>query len=139
MVWGDIPDGVAALALVLEDPDAPAPHPLVHAIVWGLSADAGRLEEGALSAETAPGAVGRNSYFAQGWLPPDPPAGHGSHDYVFQLFALSALPELGDAPGRGEVQKALADNVLGVGLLVGTYSRGEPAEIISAEAGIAPA
>lgn len=36
-------------------------------------------------------------------------------------------------------KKALADNVLGVGLLVGTYSRGEPAEIISAEAGIAPA
>lgn len=126
LVWGAVPAETAALALVVEDPDAPAPHPLIHAIVWGLPVDAGHLEEGILSEECAPGAVGRNSYLMQGWLPPDPPTGHGTHDYVFQLFALKATVDLGDAPGRSEVQKALARNVLATGILVGTYSRGEP-------------
>jgi phosphatidylethanolamine-binding protein (PEBP) family uncharacterized protein len=75
------------------------------------------------------GDVGRNSSLQEGWLPPDPPTGHGAHDYVFQLFALSERPELGASPGRGAFVEAIAGRVLGAGVLIGTYSRGEPAEI----------
>ncbi len=127
LVWTDPPEGTRSLALIVEDPDAPAPNPLVHALVWDMPPQARRLAEGAIVGEAAPegGDVGRNSYFSQGWLPPDPPTGHGSHDYVFQLFALSEAPRLAPHPGRSALIEAIAGRVLGAGLLVGTYSRGE--------------
>lgn len=130
LVWGEVPEGTKSLALIVEDPDAPAPHPFVHAIVWGLPPVVNRLEEGAITAEPPAGMeVGRNSYMSRGWLPPDPPTGHGTHDYVFQLFALAETEPLDDAPGRGDVLSAMAGKVLAAGMLVGTYSRGEHAAV----------
>jgi hypothetical protein len=132
LVWGPAPPGTAALALIAEDPDAPAAQPLVHAIVWGLAPAAGRLEEGAI----ADGArIGRGSFGHRGWLPPDPPTGHGAHDYVFQLFALSEPVALADGAGRTAFVEAIAGRVLGTGLLTGTYSRGEEASASSGAAG----
>lgn len=135
LVWGEVPAGTAALALIVEDPDAPAPQPLVHALVWDLPADERTLREGAIAADGAGDAdgrdVGRNSYGIEGWLPPDPPTGHGAHDYVFQLFALSEAPALGDSPGRTEFARAIAGRVLAAGMLVGNYSRGEEAPVAS--------
>jgi hypothetical protein len=134
LVWGSLPDGTASLALLVEDADAPAPQPLVHAIVWGMAADAGRLAEGAIVADGAgdaeTGDVGRNSYLSEGWLPPDPPTGHGEHRYVFQLFALDAgVEDPGTSPGRSALIRAMAGHVLAAGLLIGTYSRGEDAAV----------
>ncbi len=135
LVWGPLPVGTTSLALIVEDPDAPALYPLVHALVWNLPIDQQRIAEGAINADGGGGAdgsdVGRNSFMAEGWLPPDPPSGHGSHDYVFQLFALSRAPDLDESPGRSEVIRAIKGRVLGAGLLVGTYSRDEPGEIES--------
>ncbi|WP_369334229.1 YbhB/YbcL family Raf kinase inhibitor-like protein, partial [Stenotrophomonas maltophilia] len=85
-------EGTARLVLIVEDPDAPTPQPVVHAIVWGLPLD-GDLKEGDIAPDDGSGPdgedVGRNSRFVEGWLPPDPPNGHGEHNYAFQLFALS--------------------------------------------------
>lgn len=129
LTWGTPPAGTASLALLVEDADAPAPSPLVHAVVWGLPADAGHLAEGEIVADGA-GDVGRNSFRREGWLPPDPPTGHGEHRYAFQLFALSSgAGDPGEAPGRTAVIEAMAGHVLAAGLLIGTYSRGEPADI----------
>ncbi|SFK33138.1 hypothetical protein SAMN03159338_3905 [Sphingomonas sp. NFR04] len=129
LFWTGVPEGTQCLALIVEDPDAPAPQPLVHAVVWGLPAD-GDLKEGAIRADGA-GAegkdVGRNSYLGEGWLPPDPPTGHGPHNYAFQLFALGGGCEIGENPGRSALVKAMAGHVLAAGLLTGVYSRGEEA------------
>ncbi|WP_425230989.1 YbhB/YbcL family Raf kinase inhibitor-like protein [Sphingomonas sp.] len=129
LLWTGVPDG-ATLALIVEDPDAPAVQPLVHCIVWGLDAAAGGLGEGAITAEGEAGDVGRSSLFRVGWLPPDPPTGHGEHRYVFQLFALAAAsPDPKDTPGRSALVEVMRDRVLASAVLVGTYSRGEPAAI----------
>jgi Raf kinase inhibitor-like YbhB/YbcL family protein len=144
LTWGGPPDGTAMLALLVEDADAPTPQPLVHAIVWGMPADAGRLAEGTIVADgagaAARGDVGRNSYAREGWLPPDPPTGHGDHRYAFQLFALDAgAGDPGASPGRSALLRAMAGHVLAAGLLIGTYSRGEPAMTISDQASRAAA
>lgn len=144
LVWGPLPEGTAGCALIVEDADAPTPQPLVHAVVWAIPADDHRLAEGAIVADEAVEAgpdVGRNSYLGEGWLPPDPPTGHGSHDYVFQLFALSSLPELDESPGRSAIVEAISGRVLGAGVLIGTYSRGQPSDIASHDAAepVAPA
>lgn len=134
LLWGEVPPGTRSLALIVEDPDAPLPQPIVHAVVLNIPADARSLPEGAIQADGAGDGdgtnVGRNSYYREGWLPPDPPTGHGPHDYAFQLFALSVTidrQEAGDTPGRTALAEALSNHVLGAGLLTGRYSRGEAA------------
>lgn len=133
--WGPLPEGTAALALLVEDADSPSLNPLVHAVVWDLDLAANRLEEGAIgtTGDGAPGGdgpeTGRNSYFQRRWLPLDPPPGHGEHHYVFQLFALSSVPALEPAPGRSALLDELGGRLLGVGVLTGTYSRDDPAAI----------
>ncbi|UVO51335.1 YbhB/YbcL family Raf kinase inhibitor-like protein [Sphingomonas sp. SUN019] len=143
LVWGVVPAGAARLALLVEDADAPTPQPLVHAVVWDLPPDAGRLEEGAIVADGSGNAerdVGRNSYFAEGWLPPDPPTGHGAHRYAFQLFVLGeGAGDPGDTPGRAALVRAMAGHVLAAGLLIGTYSRGEEALVGTAQMTVAAA
>lgn len=131
LLWGQVPPGTERLALIVEDPDAPTPSPFVHAIVWGLDPAGGGLAEGAIVADgdgDADGDVGRNS-LSEGWLPPDPPTGHGVHNYAFQLFALSGAATPGATPGRTALVEAMRGHVLAVGLLTGTYSRGEEAPV----------
>ena len=131
LFWTGVPEGAERMALIVEDPDAPALQPLVHAIVWDLPGEDGELREGAIRPDGDGGNdgsdVGRNSFFGEGWLPPDPPTGHGEHHYAFQLFALGPGPGLTGSPGRGAVVKAMAGHVVAAGLLTGTYSRGEEA------------
>ena len=67
--------------------------------------------------------LGKNSFFGSGWLPPDPPKGHGTHRYCFQVFALDAPAPLDEGAGRGAVVEALRGHVLAKGLLIGTYER----------------
>jgi Raf kinase inhibitor-like YbhB/YbcL family protein len=133
LVWGPVPEGTRCLALIVEDPDAPSLEPLVHAIVWGITADVHRLEEGAIRRDGKGSNgkdVGRNSLFLEGWLPPDPPTGHGDHHYAFQLFALGDdCGDPGTNPRRGSMVKVMRGKVLAAGLLTGVYSRGEPAMI----------
>lgn len=130
LTWGRVPDGTASLALLVEDADSPTPQPVAHAVVWGLPADAAYLEEGAIVPDGSGGAdgdVGRNSRRREGWLPPDPPNGHGEHRYAFQLFALAPGADPPASPNRAALLDAMAGRILAVGLLTGTYSRGEGA------------
>lgn len=143
LLWGEVPAGTRSIALIVEDPDAPAPSPIVHAVVWDLDPQDRRLAEGAiagdviLDGEAEEGHVGRNTYARRGWLPPDPPTGHGVHNYAFQIFALDVAPELGGSPGRSALVDAMRGHVLAAGLLTGTYAR-EPEEA-SIGAALAPA
>lgn len=124
--WTGVPAGAASLVLIVEDADSPTPHPLVHAIAAGLAPGDGALAEGALNDETEAGdrlQIGRNSYLQAGWLPPDPPPGHGVHRYVFQIFALRQGADLSGTPGRDDVLKAIEEHGMASGCLIGTYER----------------
>jgi phosphatidylethanolamine-binding protein (PEBP) family uncharacterized protein len=67
--------------------------------------------------------VGRHSFLRSGWLPPDPPPGHGVHRYAFQVFALGSTPEWPETPGRDDVLEALRERAVASGCLIGTYER----------------
>ena len=116
--WSAPPAGTRALALIVEDPDAPGLEPFVHWLGWGMEPRAGKLFEG-----EEPPVLGQNSYLKSEWLAPDPPAGHGVHDYVFQLLALDAPIELEAGSGRGAFMDALEGHVIGAAVLTGTYQR----------------
>jgi Raf kinase inhibitor-like YbhB/YbcL family protein len=124
--WSGVPDTATSVALIVEDADSPTPHPLVHAIAVGLSPQEGSLRQGALANdEDAPdeARLGRNSYLQHGWLPPDPPPGHGRHRYAFQVFALGGDEPLPEAPGRDALMELLEARAIASGLVVGTYER----------------
>lgn len=136
LTWRGVPRGTASVALVVEDADSPTPSPVVQLIVVGLPHTDGGMDADGLAAlytETpAPDAqhggfsaarAGLNSLLGQGWLPPDPPPGHGVHRYAFQVFALAADASLSQTPGREELSEAIRSHGLGSGLLIGTYDR----------------
>jgi Raf kinase inhibitor-like YbhB/YbcL family protein len=127
IVWSGVPAGAQSLVVLVEDADSPTPQPLVHAIVWGLPGADGRLAPDALprsGSQLPPStSMGRNSLLTVGYLPPDPPCGHGAHRYVFEVFALDARPRLETAPGRGRVLEWLRAHAIAKGMLMGLYER----------------
>jgi Raf kinase inhibitor-like YbhB/YbcL family protein len=115
--WTSVPEGTRALALVVDDPDAPS-GVFTHWVAWDLDPAADGLDEG----QPAP-SEGRSDFGTTGYRGPCPPAGHGRHRYVFRLFALDT--EVGLAPGasKADLEQAIAGHVLTTAELVGTYER----------------
>ncbi|UUX94661.1 YbhB/YbcL family Raf kinase inhibitor-like protein [Aquabacterium sp. J223] len=126
LAWTGVPPAATSVLLLVEDADSPTPHPLVHAIAADLPTGDGSLPESALNRHAGPdpsGRLGRNSYLRAGWLPPDPPPGHGVHRYAFQVFALAGPTAWSATPGRDEVLRVLAEQAIASGCLIGTYER----------------
>jgi len=126
LAWSGVPPAATSVVLIVEDADSPTPHPLVHAIAVGLAAQEGALRGGALADDKdAPedATLGRNSYLQHGWLPPDPPPGHGQHRYAFQVFALGGDEPVPEAPGRDALMEVLETRAIASGMAIGTYER----------------
>jgi Raf kinase inhibitor-like YbhB/YbcL family protein len=122
LAWSGLPANAKEVAIVVEDPDAPLPRPIVHCIVYGLPAAAGALTE---AEANAPGFAhfGKNSRGGRDYRGPRPLLGHGPHRYVFQLFALAQPLGLTAPPTKKVLLQAMAGRVLARGELIGTYER----------------
>ena len=123
--WAGVPAGTKSVVLLVEDADSPTPKPLVHAIVHALPAGDGGLAEGAMTGPAGEGGaeMGRNSFLGSGWLPPDPPPGHGPHRYVFQVFALDIDQPDAGSPGRGGLVAMMTGHVLAKGAMTAVFER----------------
>jgi Raf kinase inhibitor-like YbhB/YbcL family protein len=117
LAWTDVPDGTSSLALVVDDPDAPA-GTFTHWLGWGLDPASGGLPEG----QSAP-VEGRNDFSEIGYRGPCPPAGHGPHRYFFRLHALEGTLDLQPGVGSAEFDRAVPQRSLAVAELMGTYER----------------
>ncbi|MET0369211.1 MAG: YbhB/YbcL family Raf kinase inhibitor-like protein [Methylobacterium sp.] len=115
--WDGLPTGTVSVVVIVEDAGSPTPRPLVHLLAWNLD-PAASLPEGATGPK-----FGKNSFMKAGWLPPDPPTGHGDHEYLFQVYALSQRLDLEEGSGREALVDAMRDKVLAKGGLIGTYAR----------------
>jgi hypothetical protein len=126
LAWSGVPQHSGTLVLIVEGADSPTPRPFVHAIAVNLPPADGALAEGAVSNGTGAREaleLGVNSFLRRGWLPPDPPPGHGEHRYVFQVFALDGENAFTRLPGRQALFDAIADRATAAGALIGTYER----------------
>ncbi len=126
LAWRGTPEGTRSLVLIVEDPDAPAPEPLVHLLAFDLPPELGELAEGIFKSPRHDGLdenLGRNAYLQAAYLPPDPPTGHGPHLYAFQLFALDRRLDFDRPHGRSAVIDAMRGHVLAKGVLNGAYER----------------
>lgn len=124
--WTGTPPHAGAVAVIVEDADSPTPAPLVHVLAYDEPGRDGDWPEGALRGPGGEGeghALGHNSFIKNAYLPPDPPAGHGPHRYVVQVFALTHACGFDRTPGKHDVVEALHRGVLAKGRLTGTYER----------------
>lgn len=117
LTWAGVPEGAAALSLVVDDPDAPR-GTFVHWVVLDLPAEATGLSGNALprGAVQARNSAGRASYFG-----PCPPS--GTHHYRFTVYALSEATGLPDGVSLDEALRAVHAAATAQGRLVGTYAR----------------
>jgi Raf kinase inhibitor-like YbhB/YbcL family protein len=124
LAWSNVPLGTAELVLVVQDPDAPLPRPVVHVIATRIPPDRAGLAEGALAPQAGQTiGFGRGSFGRIGYAGPRPPRGHGAHRYIFQIFAL-ATPPTGAGPlGLGALVSAMFGSVLVRGRLTGLFER----------------
>ena len=113
--WSGAPAGTKALALVMDDADAPIT-PYVYWIVFNISPDtpdiqAGKIPPGALEADNSTGRVGY-----------DPPCPQHSHQYRFTIYALSAPLPFKNGASLAATWAAIAAHALGRGRLQVTVS-----------------
>ena len=124
--WKNGPEGTKSYALLMEDPDAATPKPVVHWILFNVPADVTDLREGVpgLVALALPkGAMqGTNSRGSVGYFGPRPPA-DGDHHYHFQLFALDTTLDLKPGAARKEVMDAMNGHVIAYGEIVGLFKK----------------
>lgn len=121
--WSAPPEGTASLALICDDPDAPA-GTWVHWVVYNLPPTVRSLPEGVPKSQEVPGGglQGLNDFRKVGWGGPCPPPG-GPHRYFFRLYALKAPLPLPPGASRAQLDRAMQGQILGTGQLMGTYRR----------------
>ena len=122
LTWSGVPPGAKSLALLCDDPDAPAGD-WVHWVVFDLSPSRIDLPEGVPPSEEIAGIgrQGKNDFKKIGWGGPCPP--RGTHRYVFTLYALDRTLELGRSVTKADVLAAIRGHVLAEAKLTGTYTR----------------
>ena len=120
--WSGVPKTAKTLAIVCEDPDAPA-GTWVHWVLYNLPADNIGLVENLPATETlkAGGFQGKNDFGKIGYGGPCPPS--GTHRYFFKIYALDSELPLKAGATKAEVMKAMEGHILLQGQLMGTYRR----------------
>jgi Raf kinase inhibitor-like YbhB/YbcL family protein len=135
--WSGIPQSARALALICDDPDAPA-GTWSHWVVFNLPVQIKGLKEGVPPDDTVPVATmegsdpaakdllparqGKNDFGKVGYGGPCPPS--GTHRYFFRLYALDTALDLNSTATRTDVFKAIEGHILAEGRLIGQYQRG---------------
>jgi hypothetical protein len=126
LAWSGVPAGTKALALIVDDPDAPDPAApkmtWVHWVLYNLPVASMGLPE-AVTPAALPAAAreGKNDWKRTGYGGPCPPIGR--HRYFHKLYALDVvLPDL-KQPTKAELERAMQGHVLAKVELLGTYEK----------------
>lgn len=120
-----LPDETRAIALIVDDPDAPS-GTFTHYTVWNIEPDNASWQEAAdLRARGAvEGATSFEGGDGVGWRGPCPPPETGTHRYFFRAYALDEVLDLERGASRDALEERIDDHAVARGSLMGTYGRG---------------
>jgi len=106
-----------SLALIVDDPDAPA-GTWVHWVVWNIDPTTDEIRENTVPS----GALqGINDFRKHDYGGPCPPS--GTHRYFFKLYALDTMLNLGPKANKAELEHAMKGHIIVQGELIGLYRR----------------
>jgi Raf kinase inhibitor-like YbhB/YbcL family protein len=114
--WSGVPEGTAAFAVVMHDPDAPLVDGFTHWVTYGIPGDSTGLPEGHGGQTTGINSLGNSDYNG-----PAPPPGHGVHHYYFWVYALDEDLQLPPSLDRQALLAQIEDHVIEQARLIGTY------------------
>lgn len=117
LAFTDVPAEATSLALIVDDPDAPA-GTWVHWLVWNIAPDTRSVTEHSVPS----GAVeGITSFGRSGWGGPCPPS--GTHRYFFKLYALNTVLNLTSHADQAALIQAMKGHILAQAELMGVYAK----------------
>jgi Raf kinase inhibitor-like YbhB/YbcL family protein len=104
----NVPLGAKSLALVMHDPDALGSD-FVHWLVWDIKAEAQAFAANSVPVGAVQGVsgFGNNKYGG-----PCPPAGSGTHRYIFELYALDTVLSLGPDTNREKLEQTMKGHII---------------------------
>lgn len=113
--WSGLPSATRAIALVVDDPDAPS-GPYVHWTLFNIDPHNTEIAEDSLpsGAHEALTSAGKTKYD-----PPCPPAGSGTHHYRFSVYALDSQLPLQDNAALTTTLRTIPQHVIARGRLTG--------------------
>jgi Raf kinase inhibitor-like YbhB/YbcL family protein len=120
--WESIPDGTQSLAIICDDPDAPA-GTWVHWVIFNIPAQTSVLEKGIspVPVLTDGSRQGINDFGKIGYGGPAPP--RGTHRYFFKLYALDIKLDCESGITKRDLLETMEGHILSEARLMGTYSR----------------
>jgi len=122
-----VPDDAAALALVVDDPDASTDKPFVHWLLWNVPPETTEMPADVLDGERVESlddaAQGTNGFGDVGYGGPCPPAGDGAHAHRFTLHALDTELDVNPGANRATLESAMEGRVVAETTLTGEYER----------------
>lgn len=118
--WTHVPAKTRALAVIVDDPDAPG-GTFTHWILLDIPAATRSVAQGDVSSAAH---SGKNSSGSTGWTPPCPPSGDGAHHYRFTVYALGKSTGLPRSASVPRARAAIDRLAVARGRLVATYARG---------------
>ena len=113
----NVPSETKSLALIVDDPDAPA-GTWVHWVVWNISPQTHEIKE-----NSVPNGAnqGLNDFRKRSYGGPCPPS--GTHRYFFKLYALDTILTLDVNATTAHVEKAMRKHIIAETRIVALYKR----------------
>jgi Raf kinase inhibitor-like YbhB/YbcL family protein len=127
LAWSGLPEGTRSVAVIMDDPDAPA-GVWVHWVLYDAPAGSSGLAEGVAKKESLPDGTkqgqsgGVIEFETIGYTGPCPPKGK-PHRYIFRAYALKEPTGLAPRAAKSALLAAIKDKILGQAELTGLYGR----------------
>ena len=121
--WQGVPPEAKALALIMDDPDAPR-GVFTHWVIFNLPPDSQGLVEAIPAEKQLPDGTlqGTNGFDKIGYGGPCPPPG-SPHHYQFNLYALDERLDLGAGVSKEKILAAMEGHIIAQSRLIGVYQR----------------
>lgn len=117
LMFSGMSGNTASLALIMDDPDAPG-GTFTHWLVYNMAPSTTSIPENGVPAGSMQGA---NSFGHTRYDGPCPP--NGTHRYVFHLYALTTMLDVGPGASRQSVEAAMHSHILERAELTGLYQK----------------